>query len=198
MSAHLRYLLYVLRHKYHVLVAGRRLGVPLWRLIVHDWSKFTRAEWGPYVRRFYGGGGNDEEFRAAWLHHVQENPHHWEHWSTWCRNKIAYGQPATLPALKEALPILGGVFWGMDAEEVEDVVRPMPETYAREMVADWIGAGRAQGKDDLFRWWHEKRDRMILHPETRQKVNGLVYAYHKRAVTEEITRVYRAKGRRRP
>ena len=47
MKAHLRYLGYVLRHKWFVLVAGLKVGAPLWRLLIHDWSKFTAAEWGP-------------------------------------------------------------------------------------------------------------------------------------------------------
>jgi len=55
MLTHLRYLTYVLRHKW--LYTGLFLGVPFWRLIVHDASKVSRQEWGPYVRRFYGGRG---------------------------------------------------------------------------------------------------------------------------------------------
>lgn len=49
MRPHLRYALYVARHKWFVLLAGRRTGAPLWRLLVHDWSKLTPAEWGAYV-----------------------------------------------------------------------------------------------------------------------------------------------------
>lgn len=54
MKAHLRYLSYVLRHKWFVLLAGLRVRAPLWRLLIHDWSKFTPAEWGAYVATFYG------------------------------------------------------------------------------------------------------------------------------------------------
>ena len=43
MLPHLRYLSYVLRHKWYVLWAGLWLGVPLWRLLIHDWSKFSRT-----------------------------------------------------------------------------------------------------------------------------------------------------------
>jgi len=83
----LRYLSYVLRHKWHVLYAGWFLRVPLWRLLIHDWTKFTPAEWGPYVRRFYAGRGSQwekdadpAEFHMAWRHHWTRNPHHWEYW----------------------------------------------------------------------------------------------------------------------
>lgn len=40
MHFHLRYLSYVLRHKWYVAVAGIALGVPLWRLVLHDWTTF--------------------------------------------------------------------------------------------------------------------------------------------------------------
>ena len=54
MKAHLKYLRYVLVHKWHVLQECWRLNIK-WRGIVHDLSKFSPAEWGPYVDRFYGG-----------------------------------------------------------------------------------------------------------------------------------------------
>ena len=47
LKPHLRYLGYVVRHKWFVFRAGLRTGAPLWRLVIHDWSKFTPAEWGP-------------------------------------------------------------------------------------------------------------------------------------------------------
>lgn len=56
---HLRYLRYVLLHKWYVFRAGLAIGGMsprwVWRLLVHDLSKFSRAEWGPYVAKFYAG-----------------------------------------------------------------------------------------------------------------------------------------------
>jgi hypothetical protein len=84
MKPHLKYASYVARHKWFVLRAGLKVRAPLWRLIIHDWSKLTPAEWGPYVRSFYGKQGRTPEVRAAfdaaWLHHQHRNPHHWQHW----------------------------------------------------------------------------------------------------------------------
>src|SRR6476659_9088742 len=82
MRSHLRYLSYVLRHKWHVAVAGWALGVPLWRLIIHDWTKFTPAEWGPYVRGFFPAAQavDPAAFERAWEHHWSRNPHHHEFW----------------------------------------------------------------------------------------------------------------------
>lgn len=40
--------------------------------------------------------------------------------------------------------------------------------YAKEMLADWQGAGRAQGHgDNTLGWYAKNRDKMLLHPETR-------------------------------
>lgn len=84
--SHLKYLLYVLRHKYYVFIECCRIGI-MWRGITHDLSKFSRAEWTPYVRRFYGDG-NNACFNDAWKHHYQRNDHHWNYWN--CGNSIRF------------------------------------------------------------------------------------------------------------
>lgn len=151
MTSHWRYLGYVARHKFWVLVFGIPLKVPFWRLVVHDASKFSRAEWGAYVRKFYGGasprdatGGYDPDaqgaaFKAAWKHHWESNAHHWNHWAEGLLSPL-----------------------------------PMPETYAREMVADWFGAGMAQGKPDVVGFYRANGPKMKLHPETRALVERLL------------------------
>lgn len=153
MRAHVRYLRIVLRHKWFVLVAGLRVGgIPTWRLVVHDWSKFTRAEWSPYVRRFASGragqldhAADPAEWNAAFAHHVRHNPHHWEYWLT-------------------------------SGHVLQDVPTEMPEPYAREMVADWMGAGRGYtGRWDVEDWYEANRDLMKLHPQTRALVERLIY-----------------------
>ncbi len=48
---------------------------------------------------------------------------------------------------------------------------PMPENYALEMIADWLGAGRTYtGKWDMSQWLAENTDRITLHPITRDFV----------------------------
>jgi hypothetical protein len=80
MKNYLRFIKTVLLHKWYVFVAGRRLRVPLWRLLIHDLSKFSLSEFGPYARHFYGGETNKNDFTAAWNHHKLHNSHHWEYW----------------------------------------------------------------------------------------------------------------------
>lgn len=149
---HLQYLWYVLRHKWYVLLAGLKLNVPLWQLIVHDASKFSAIEWSPYVNRFYGAkpvvlgttgymhkSGDDLDFDAAWEHHWRNNPHHWQYW-------LDNGIPAE-----------------------------MPEVFIREMVADWRGAGLTQGKPDLREWYTANRDKIVLAPRTRQLAERFIH-----------------------
>lgn len=49
----------------------------------HDLSKWTDTEYMPYVNYFYGDNKNKQtrdDFNYAWLHHIHENKHHWQHW----------------------------------------------------------------------------------------------------------------------
>jgi len=148
--AHLAYARYLFRHKWFVFVAGRELRVPVFRALVHDWSKFLPDEWVSYVHAFYRNDGSpnydERRLAVAWNAHQKRNPHHWQYWIlTWER-----------------------------CEQGDRELLEMPEVVVREMVADWLGAGRAQGKPDLVRWWAEHRTRIRLHGRTRDLVDTLV------------------------
>jgi hypothetical protein len=56
---------------------------------LHDISKFSKAEFIPYVQKFFPVESEvfpEEQFPAdfdkAWEHHKEHNPHHWENWAT--------------------------------------------------------------------------------------------------------------------
>jgi hypothetical protein len=142
-----KYASYLARHKWFVFRAGLRTRVPLWRLVIHDWSKMSRAEWGPYVRSFYGPRRTAEvksDFDRAWLHHQHKNPHHWQSW-----------------ILRE------------DNGNVKTL--EIPEHFVREMVADWMGAGRAiTGKWEVGEWYAKNREKIQLHPSSRALVERLI------------------------
>ena len=50
----------------------------------HDNSKYQSEELLPYARYFYPANkvteDIEEDFNKAWLHHIHENKHHWNHW----------------------------------------------------------------------------------------------------------------------
>lgn len=153
MKRHLQYLRYLANHKYHVFVAGWALGVSLWRLIKHDWTKFTPSEWGAYTEFFYGadsvkieatGGPKGmktpaavrDRFDRAWLSHQRRNDHHFQHY-----------------ILHE------------DSGDVK--VLEMGDMAVREMVADWFGAGRAiTGKWEAQDWFYKNRGNILLNRKT--------------------------------
>ncbi len=147
-----KYLSYVLRHKWYVMLECFKIGL-YWQGITHDLSKFLPREWFPYMNHFYGGGNTidrgrtatgyykptdtgDPAFDMGWLSHTKLNKHHWQYWCT---------------------PEDGG---GLKVYE-------MPLEYLREMLCDWKGAGRAQGKPDTLAWYKENRDKMSVGPGAR-------------------------------
>jgi len=147
MKKHLKYLNYVLRHKWFVFLAGLKTGAPIWRLIIHDYTKFSRAEWTPYVESFYSGRLREETkeiFQKAWLHHLHNNPHHWLHW-------VLMHEDGTRSAFE------------------------IPPKLVKEMVADWMGAGRAiTGYWDIEEWYKKSKPSMLLAPMTDNLVNIII------------------------
>ncbi len=141
---YLKFLWTLLKHKWYVLKAGRLTGVPFWRLLIHDWNKFTLSEFGRYARNFqgdYSASPNDrervtQEFTLAWLHHENRNPHHHGYWIP--RTGKSAGKPL-----------------------------PMPAIQVREMIADFMGASKAYTDSwDIAVWFNENGPNMHLHDET--------------------------------
>jgi hypothetical protein len=106
MIASLRFLHATIVHKYHVYCAGRRLGVGIWQLLIHDLSKFRPSEFVPYGKFFYSmqGAGwlkavphNDyrPHMLHAWLRHIQRNAHHWQYHLVWRPECQAQGRYST-------------------------------------------------------------------------------------------------------
>lgn len=136
----MRYLLLTLKHKWFVFLAGQKLGVPLYLLILHDWSKFSWDELPHYQRQFFGDAADPLGFSYAWNHHQKANKHHWEYW----------------------IPITGHSKGGY--QDMSPL--PMPEKYALEMIADFMGANRAyEGKwpGTTWPWWEKNRDKILSH-----------------------------------
>ena len=49
----------------------------------HDKSKYSPEEYEAYDKYFYGKNRSfavTQAFKYAWLHHIHNNPHHWQHW----------------------------------------------------------------------------------------------------------------------
>jgi len=151
----MKYLLLTIKHRWFVLLAGLKIGVPLWRLLIHDWTKFLPCELPHYNRQFFGKADDPAGFIKCWTHHQNSNPHHWEYWVP------RTGHSRCDPPYLDGEPI------------------PMPRWAVLEMVADWCGAGRAyQGKWPNFHdwtWLKENRSKMLLHPVTESRLDAILH-----------------------
>ena len=164
-----KYLSYVIRHKWFVMLACWKEGL-YWEGLFHDLSKLMPGEFFPYANHFYGasshhkdgthapqgiktgrdetgyykaGDTGDVAFDFAWLLHQKRNKHHWQ-------------------------------WWLLPEDNGETKVFKMPLTCAREMVCDWRGAGRAQGTPDVLVWYGKNKGKMKLHPDTRKWVEKTI------------------------
>lgn len=55
------------------------------------------------------------------------------------------------------------------------VALEIPDKYCTEMLADWVGAGRAiHGKNEVREWYAKNANKMILHPDTRARVEMMI------------------------
>lgn len=161
---YVRYFWYVVQHKWFVMLECWKRGL-IWRGLAHDWHKFLPDEFVPYARHF---GGNvvskrdktgyykpedtgDPAFDRAWHRHQKRA---WHHWQSWC------------------VPREGGA--GVLTHE-------MPWAHTVEMVCDWVGAGRAQGKPDVMAWYEANAGKLALHPVTRLIAEQLLTERYGRA-----------------
>ena len=142
MRWHLSNLAYLLRHKWYVFAECRKLRVPLWITIVHDWDKLLPDVWFPYVYAHAPAANETQHtqrraaFAQAKMIHQHRNKHHWQ-------------------------------FWVFITDCGEFQCLPIPDIYRRELLADWRGAGQSMGKPDLLGWYTACRETMLFHPETR-------------------------------
>ena len=115
------------------------------RLIVqyHDGTKKGLVEYDAYDAYFYGER-DESAFNYAWLHHIHNNPHHWQHW-------VLVNDEDGIVALE------------------------MPEEYVLEMIADWWSfSWRSGNLREVFGWYEDHKDKMILHPNTRELVESVL------------------------
>ena len=162
---YLEYLSYIIRHKWYVFLECYK-NHRVWLGIIHDWSKFLPSEFFPYANHFYGKGKagigegrdktgyykpsqtGDDAFDFAWILHAKRNKHHWQ-------------------------------WWVIPQERGEIMRLSMPAKYLAEMIADWKGASRAQGHGGhIAEWYSKNREKLFLHPHTKERVDFLVCADH--------------------
>lgn len=126
------------------------MGVLEWHIgYCHDSTKDDPEEYDAYDAYFYGGNRSYEvvqKFNYAWLRHIHNNPHHWQHW----------------------------VLINDDPKEGE-IVMDMPYNYIIEMICDWWTFSWANGDlTEIFTWYEECKDHIKLSPKTRIIVEDIL------------------------
>lgn len=114
----------------------------------HDSSKNTREEYEAYDNYFYGKRTKavEEEFNKAWLHHIHNNPHHWQYW----------------------------VLINDDPKEGMVALR-MPHRYVLEMICDWWAFSWSKGDlYEIFKWYDSHKSYMKLHNDTKELVEEIL------------------------
>lgn len=129
----------------------------------HDQSKYDHEEYEAYDAYFYGDLKDEEglkNFRYAWLHHIHNNPHHWQYW----------------------------VLINDDPNEGE-IAMDMPLNYIIEMICDWWAFSWAKGNlYEIFAWYDQHKAYMKLSENTRKTVEDILNQIHaKLDESEEVT-----------
>lgn len=115
----------------------------------HDASKTDPEEYDAYDAYFYGNNRSYsvvQNFKKAWLRHIHNNPHHWQHWI------LINDEP------KEGM-----------------VVIDMPYIYVVEMICDWWSFSWTKGDlNEIFSWYEDRKDYMKLSANTLRSVEYIL------------------------
>ena len=115
----------------------------------HDASKTDPEEYDAYDAYFYGNNRSYsvvQNFKKAWLRHIHNNPHHWQHWI------LINDEP------KEGM-----------------VVIDIPYIYVVEMICDWWAFSWTKGDlNEIFSWYEDRKDYMKLSANTRISVEYIL------------------------
>lgn len=110
----------------------------------HDESKYSTEEYNAYDQYFYGQNKSYavvQAFNYAWLHHIHQNPHHWQYWV------LLEDDPNGWTPYKTLL---------------------IPLPYIFEMIADWWSFSWKSGNlFEIFNWYAEHRDKQYINEESR-------------------------------
>lgn len=159
----LKYFNYLIIHKWYVMVECFREGL-FWRGIVHDLSKFLPNEFFPYANHFYGekADKNKENINNVFYKLADSGDENFDFaWLIHQKRNRHHWQWWTLPNDGSGIKVI-----------------PIKDPYLTEMICDWVGSGRAQGrqflKSDRFaearNWYLENSHKIQLAQETRKKI----------------------------
>ena len=141
-------------HRMLVMAGCFRVGL-YWQGLTHDLSKYSPTEFRSGAIYYQGTRSpnnaerEDKGYSEAWMHHKGRNRHHYEYWTDMNRQTRNY----------------------------ESV--PMPRKYLVEMVMDRRAAckvyqGAAYTDGSAFAYFDKSREKMLMHPKTKQELSYLL------------------------
>ena len=156
----LKHFITITRHRHMVMRYCFKSGLYLQGLL-HDLSKYSPQEFFPSVKYFANGKYSPTTkeratigYSKAWLHHKGRNKHHSEYWFD------------IDPTTKRYMPV------------------EMPNRYLAESICDRIAASKNYNRKNFKRefvldYFLNEKDRMIMHPNTKEKMEELLRLYVK-------------------
>lgn len=121
--------------------------VILYNMRQHDASKNDIDEYRAYDSYFYGDNSDEnvaKDFDYAWLHHIHNNPHHWQHW-------VLFEDEGTVKALE------------MPYEHMIEMICDW-----------WSFSFKSGNLYEIIDWYEDHKDKMILHENTRKAVEDIL------------------------
>lgn len=147
MNKYYKYIKDLLNHKYWVYKAGRKMKVPFLRCIFHDMSKLSPTEFMGYANYNFKGDNTEKNTLNFETAWLHHQRVNKHHWNYW----------VSVSSTNKIYPV------------------EMPETYIREMIADWMGFERGRfGTWDMSHWLSKNWNQFIITQETRNKLQELL------------------------
>lgn len=208
--AHRQYFRYVLAHKLYVALAGVAIGRAqeytarqwaraLWRLLVHDGSKFRPSEWRPYVASFYGDPVDDVARRQVVADGTIPDP------DIAGRDGLVAARIHAVTEIKARANALAAArqrefnlawlrhqqrndhhwqHWCLREDSGRLIVLLPPAYVADEMLADWMGAGTkilgwptlAECVAETIKWYVANARTIQLRTLARERIEETLFA----------------------
>jgi hypothetical protein len=113
---------------------------------IHDISKYSKEEYDAYDNYFYGKKTEKVkvDFNYAWLHHLHNNPHHWQHWVL------------------------------VNDEDGTHALEMPKECVIEMICDWWAFSHKSGNLYEIFDWYKSHKKNMILHEKTKKLVEEIL------------------------
>lgn len=159
MGKYLAWFKYLTKHRWYVMLECFKKGIYL-RGLLHDIDKYLPYQFIPYANYHFNSDGSRINRRDSTGHYDAfesgDTEFEMSIYLHWRRSKHHWES------------------WVIPHNDSKYKVFPMDMTTIKEMICDWKGAGKANGTPDIIKWYKANKEKLILHPDTREIVENLL------------------------